>query len=523
MSTFIIDGRTLNFEPGETIIQAALRQGIEIPHYCWHEGLSVAANCRMCLVEIKSDRPVKLPILAWNAASERYVSDTKVKLVPACFTPVTEAMEVFTHTDNVLKSVAAVQEFLLLNHPVDCPICDQAGECKLQDYWDKHQYRLKRKLTEPVHKPKAVFFGPHVIYDAERCISCTRCVRFCDEVARDHVLDERERGDRTEIVLSPGRELDHPYSLMTAHVCPVGALTARHFRFKARVWMLRSAMSICPGCARGCNCFIDYDPRQGRVYRLRPRKNMAINRYWMCDDGMLSYARIRDQRVLNGVIGNGQKARATPAEAIEAAAQALLKGDGKKVGVVLSAQHSCEDNFVLAQLAREALGTQRLYIAALGGWQGDAILRHTDNNPNRTGAVRIAGVTTGTVQNLLNDVSSGDVAAVVALGWASVEDVKELASLKKLPVMVSLSTHLGALTETASVVIPVACHAEMDGTFVNAQGIAQRFARAIEPPRGIQSAWETIGSLAKAMGKDLGLNQLSAVRQAMPALEAATP
>ncbi len=202
---------------------------------------------------------------------------TKPKLQPACQIPAGEGMEVFAKSENAKKAHESTQEFLLLNHPVDCPICDQAGECKLQDYWLTSQHKLKRKHTEPVHKPKGVRFGPTIVYDAERCIMCTRCIRFCDEVAGDHVLDMRERGNRNEIVLSPGRELDHDYSLMTEHVCPVGALTSRDFRFKARVWFLRSAPSVCTGCATGCNTHIDYDPRYQRVYRLRPRDNEAVN------------------------------------------------------------------------------------------------------------------------------------------------------------------------------------------------------------------------------------------------------
>ena len=254
MPTFKLDGQEIPFEPGESIIQAAWRHGVEIPHYCWHPGLTVAANCRMCLVEVKTERPVNMPVLKWDEAKSEFVPATKPKLAPACQTPAVDGQEVFSKSADAKQAHAHVQEFLLLNHPVDCPICDQAGECKLQDYWLDNQGKLKRKQTEPVHKPKAVQFGPTIVYDGERCVMCTRCIRFCDEVVGDHVLDMRERGNKNEIVVSPGRALDHRYTFMTEHVCPVGALTTRDFRFKARVWFLRSKKSVCTGCAIGQGC-----------------------------------------------------------------------------------------------------------------------------------------------------------------------------------------------------------------------------------------------------------------------------
>src|SRR3954453_6263832 len=302
MPTFKLDGRAIPFEKGDTIIRAAHRMGIDIPHYCWHPGLSVAANCRMCLVEIApppGQRPLQLDILAWDKEKNDYVVAKKPKLQPACQAAVAENMEVKSESsEDVAKARSEVQEFLLLNHPVDCPICDQAGECRLRDYWLENQGTKKRMRDEPVHKPKAVVFGPTIVYDAERCIVCTRCVRVSEELAKDPVLSVRERGNLNEIVVAPGRQLDHPYSLMTEYVCPVGALTSIDFRFKARVWFLRSARSVCVGCATGCNSFTDFDPRNQNAYRYRPRENLAVNKFWMCDDGTLDHRRVREGRVL---------------------------------------------------------------------------------------------------------------------------------------------------------------------------------------------------------------------------------
>src|SRR5277367_6532134 len=307
MPTFKLDGKDIPFEAGDSIIRAAWRKGIEIPHYCWHPGLSVPANCRMCLVEIlpaPNQRAIMLDILEWDAAKNDYVPKQKPKLQPACQMPATAGQEVKSDTSShVAEARHAVQELLLLNHPVDCPICDQSGECKLQDYWLEYQKTQKRRLDEPVHKPKGVVFGPTIVYDAERCVMCTRCIRFMDEVAKDPVLDMRERGNLNEIVVSPGRKLEGHYTFMTEHVCPVGALTTKDFRFKARVWFLRTVNSICQGCATGCNAHLDYDARNNKVYRYRPRDNEAVNKYWMCDDVMLTYKRAHEHRVFESKVG----------------------------------------------------------------------------------------------------------------------------------------------------------------------------------------------------------------------------
>ena len=526
MPNFKLDGKELPYEAGDTIIRAAWRAGIEIPHYCWHPGLSIAANCRMCLVEIKSARPMALPILAWDDKKKEYVEATKNKLQPACQQELTENMEVISKGPDVEKAQGAVQEFLLLNHPVDCPICDQAGECKLQDYWLAHQKKLKREREEPVHKPKGVRFGPTIVYDAERCVMCTRCVRFCDEVVGDHVLDMRERGNRNEITLSPGRELDHAYTLMTEHVCPVGALTSRDFRFKARVWFLRSAAGVCTGCATGCNSWVDYDPRtdfvggKGRVYRLRPRDNANVNEFWMCDDGMMTYKRFHEDRILTGRVRKGSAViECTREDAIAAAGKAIW---GKtKLAIVLSAQHSNEDNFVLSKLGA-SLGASKIYLAAKSheGWKGDAILRDADPNPNRQGALAVSGGGASSTSALIEAVKAGEVDAILSLGWAAEESAADLAALLGVP-HVNLSTNIGPLTQSATVVVPVATVAEASGTFVNGKGVAQAFTKAVKAPLGIVSAWETLAEIALGAGTEIAWKKLPDVRAAMPVLPVA--
>ncbi len=516
MPKFTLDGKEISFQPGETVMQAAWREGIEIPHYCWHPGLSIAANCRMCLVQIESGRQMMMPQLVFDEATGEYVPATKPKLQPACQLAAAEDMVVSSTNDEVKKAQAAVQEFLLLNHPVDCPICDQAGECKLQDYYYEHQGTAKRKLTEPVHKPKGVRFGPTIIYDAERCIMCTRCIRVCDEVAKDHVLDMRERGNKNEIILAPGRELDHKYTLMTEHVCPVGALTSSDFRFKARVWFLKSGQGVCTGCATGCNTHVDYDPRYGKVYRLRPRDNADVNKFWMCDDGMMTYTRHDSDRLLAATAGRGDEREPIgEVEALRLAADKLRGADSGKLAVVLSAQHSTEDNLALVKLA-SAIGADKLYLAALGGWEGDDILRSDDNNPNRAGATQAAaGAGLKTVAELVADAQAGEVQGVLALGWASVEKLEELAPLLALDAVISLTSHVGALPAVASVAIPVADIFEVEGSFVNAKGRSQAFKPVLSPPPAVQPAWQTISDLAGELGKDLGFDDVEALRASL--------
>ena len=514
MPTFKLDGRDVPFEKGDTIIRAAHRAGIDIPHYCWHPGLSVAANCRMCLVEVgppPGRKPMMLDILRWDAEKGDYVPDKKPKLVPACQQGVVEGMDVKSESsDTVTEARGAVQELLLLNHPVDCPICDQAGECRLQDYWLQHQGSQKRMHDEPIHKPKAVVFGPTIVYDAERCIVCTRCVRFSEEVAGDAVLDVRERGNLNEIVVSPGRELDHGYTLMTEYVCPVGALTARDFRFKARVWFLRSARTVCQGCATGCNAYLDYDPRDQTVYRHRPRDNEQINKYWMCDEGMLDYRRNHEGRIETARVGKKQVSLADGL----AAAKKLFKGaDPEDVAVLLSATHSNEDNFALLTLARDFIGTGHLFLAGRPDGEGDSVLKHADKNANTSGVTALStSAPPRSFDELLDEVRGGKITHVLALG----SDVPKAARvLGEMEALVVVAAHAGPLSELAKVVLPAASWAEASGTYVNAAGIAQESERAVLPRGEAAPAWRLVAKLGRALGYEVPWRKLRELRSAM--------
>jgi NADH-quinone oxidoreductase subunit G len=519
-NTIKIDGREIPFEQGDTILKAAHRAGIDIPHYCWHPGLSVAANCRMCLVELPPPpgRPaMSLDILRWDPAKNDYVPANKPKLQPACQQGCAPGMEVLSETsDHVAEARKAVQELLLLNHPVDCPICDQAGECRLQDYWLEHQRSKKRMRQEIVHKPKAVRFGPTIVYDAERCIVCTRCVRVSKELAKDPVLSVRERGNLNEITVAPGRELDHDYTLMTEHVCPVGALTSTDFRFKARVWFLRSARTVCQGCATGCNAFLDYDPRTNTPHRHRPRENMAVNKYWMCDEGMLSYKRAIEGRLETALVGGED---ATVEEALDAA-QGQLAGleDAKgKVAIVLSAQHSIEDNFALYTLARTFVGATDFFLAGRALGRGDDILMSEDKNPNTRGVVELAAETPPRpVAELLERISGGKYSYVVALGSElEVDEARAQAVLGKLKGLVTIAAHDGPLARAAHIALPACSWADAEGTYVNRDGLAQKSERALLPLGDARPGWELVARLGRALGYDIEWKKLADVRRAM--------
>ncbi len=517
MPTFKLDDREIPFEPGDTIIRAAHRVGVDIPHYCWHPGLSVAANCRMCLVEIAPPpgRPaMMLDVLRWDEDKQAYVKETKPKLVPACQQPAAEGMDVRSQSSqNVTKARAAVQEMLLLNHPVDCPICDQAGECRLQDYWLSNGRTAKRMNDPLVHKPKAVTFGPHIVYDAERCIVCTRCVRVSAELAKDPVLSVRERGNLNEITVAPGRQLDHKYSLMTEHVCPVGALTSKEFRFKARVWFLRSVPSVCTGCARGCNNFVDFDPRTQTVHRYRPRDNQAVNRYWMCDAGMLSYQRIHSGRLLEARV----EGRVVPVEeALARAGQLLGQAERSRIAIVLGAQYSLEDNFLLKSLAESQLSGARLFATGAPEGDSDDVLILADKNPNSAGLRLLnGGQPLPTVTELLSLVQAGQIATVVLLGATepAAGFAKALSEAKAS--LVVLATHDEGFAKVATVALPASSWAEYEGRYVNADGLQQVAERAIAPVGQSLPAWKLVASLARNIGRPFPFKTLGDVRSAL--------
>jgi NADH-quinone oxidoreductase subunit G len=479
--TVEIDGRKVEVEDGTTVIQAADRLEIEIPHYCWHPGLTIAGNCRMCLVEIE-----KAP-----------------KLQIACNTRVTDGMVVHTNSEKTKTAQKAVLEFLLINHPIDCPVCDQAGECKLQEYYmDYDRQRSRFPLPEKVRKRKAKPIGPLVMLDQERCVLCSRCVRFVDEVTHTSELAFYERGDHVDLDLAPGKVLDNPYSGNVVDICPVGALTSRDFRFRARVWYLERTESVCDACANGCNTEIYH--REGRIYRFQPRRNLAVNQYWMCDAGRLSYRGLQGEARLTRPLVRGQEEfagtsweSALPATAARLRDLARTHGPSA-VAIVVSARSSNEEIFLARRLGA-ALGARVVGMAwSPSDARGDDFLIKADKNPNTAG-LRLQGVALdGAADEIVGAAALGLVQALVLhrtdlTAWLDVAPTR--AALERVPCLVVIDTDQRESAQFADTILPIATYAESDGTFTNHAGRVQRFQAALSPPGEARPGWRVLGDL----------------------------
>jgi len=457
-----IDGKQYEVDNSLTIIQAARQHGITIPHFCWHPALSVAGNCRMCLVEVE-----KLP-----------------KLVIACATQVVDGMVVKTRTNRVIKAQQAVMEFLLINHPLDCPICDEAGECKLQDYTYKYSVGVSRFDFDKVRKPKRVPLGPNVMLDVERCIMCSRCIRFCDEIAKKPQLVFTHRADHVELTTAPGEQLDNPYSMNVIELCPVGALTSRDFRFKARVWDMSSTETVCPGCARGCNMVMWV--RNNEILRLTPRHNPEVNEYWMCDYGRLhTFKYVNAETRINSplVRKDGVLVEVGWDEAIAVVASRLKGFKKNEIAGIGSAFATNEDNYLFVKLMKEVLGAKSIDFRQhiVQGDEDDLLIR-ADKTPNSYGA-RAVGVrpTDGGVgwDGILKEIREGKIRALYVMDDDIAGDASTAEILSKLDFLVVHASNHNNTTKLADVVLSSATYAEKHGTFTNFQGRVQRIRPAV--------------------------------------------
>jgi NADH-quinone oxidoreductase subunit G len=416
-------------------------------------------------------------------------------------------MVVHTQSPRAIEGRRGVLEFLLINHPLDCPICDQAGECGLQDYYMQYGLYRSRFQEEKVHKRKVVDFGPDVVYDAERCILCTRCVRFCDEITRTSELDVFYRGDTVEIATFPGKRLDNKYAGNTVDICPVGALTSKDFRFKIRVWFLQETKSICPGCARGCNINIHH--HKGRVYRLKPRRNDAVNETWMCDDGRFGYKAINaENRLLSPQVRQDDTLERTSWEAAwQYVVSAMQRHGGMAVGVLVAPQGTNEDCYLLARLASDVLGTPQVVLYAGAPGYEDNLLLRADKNPNTRGAQdmglpapataeRLAALAEAIEQGAIKVLYAIDTDLVAAFG---ADTAARLAT--QLDCLILQTSHLRPACEQAHVILPSTTYAERDGTFTNFQGRIQRINMAIRPLGEALPAWQIYTRLAQGLGQ----------------------
>ncbi|HEV8184799.1 MAG TPA: 2Fe-2S iron-sulfur cluster-binding protein, partial [Chthoniobacterales bacterium] len=410
-----IDGIWRPFPKGTRLIEACEQAGSYVPRYCYHKKLSSPGNCRMCLIEMgmpqmgPDRKPVTgddgMPLINWMPRPQI-----------SCAQDVAEGMGVRTTSPLVEDCRRGVMEFLLINHPLDCPICDQAGECRLQEFSVEYGTAESRFLENKVKKPKNVELGPRVTLDDERCILCSRCIRFCQEIAKDDVLGFIDRGSHSVLTAHPGKKLENNYSLNTVDICPVGALTSSDFRFKMRVWFLKETKSFCTSCATGCNTLIG--TREGVIYRQTPRENNDVNSSWMCDYGRLNFDYLHsDKRLLEPKILNGEKL--VPADwqtAIAHAAGQLKHFHGWEIAIIASGRMTNEELWLTSRLA-QSLGVQLIDIVPHRG-PGDDILLSEDRNPNTNGArlLRITGEPGAQLPRIAQAVATRQVKALVVLG-----------------------------------------------------------------------------------------------------------
>ena len=488
--TVTIDGKIHQVAKGTVLLEACNAVGANVPFFCYHAGLSSPAVCRQCLVEVKG----------------------QVKPVPSCYTPVADKMEVSTASPKVLDVRRQMLEFTLVNHPIDCPICDKAGECMLQKHYFDWDAKLARNDGIKVKKAKVVDLGPTIVLDQERCILCTRCIRVCDEVAGVHQLEMSKRGDRELLVTAPGHRLDNPYSLNTVDVCPVGALTSKDFRFAMRAWELYATPSVCTGCATGCNT--EVHSSNGRIYRLVPRVNDKVNRHWMCDEGRLTYKAMHADRLAGPQSGGGPTDWDRALDDATRRLRTVLDGGAARVGVVFNAQSPNEDLYALAKLAFDHLGVGKAYLAGRDQGWSDKILVSADKNPNTAGAVAVGAGRLKTLVDLAQDLRSGALGALLVVGTDGVLVGAQAAAampLGRLEALVVLSTHKNALTAAAHVALPLAAWAEIDGTFTNTLGMVQRVHAAIPPAGDALPGWDILSHLARKLGATMDFQSAKTV------------
>lgn len=541
MPQFEFDGQLIETKPGKTIIEAAYDNGLAVPHFCWHPDLPVAGNCRMCLVQ------VGMPVRDRDGNYEYDENgNKKINFIPkmqiACASPVQDGMVVKSISDEAIESQEAVMEFLLINHPLDCPICDEAGECKLQEYSFKHSKGQSRFEEVKNHKPKRQVWGPNVVFDAERCISCSRCIRFAKEVAKQDVLTFVQRGDHVTIELFDGTTFDSPYSMNVIDICPVGALTSPDFRFEARVWELSSNESISHFDGTGTN--INLGVRNNEILRITPRNNMYVNKYWLRDDARLSYDFVNKNRVTKPLINiDGIYEDVEWDEAIKFAANKLDNFKGDQIVFVASSRATNEDNYLFNKFANEVSKSSNvIYFSHLDESRKDDLLGVSDLTPNTKGVEEL-GINKNSnikAEELATKLRNGEIRAMYVME-EDFEDYPEI--LDQLSNLSFLAVHSynsnKRINSLADIILPASTFAEIEGTYTNLNGRVQHFTPALVTKenfrymgmkmsrldkfgadndrwtnheiRDSKQSWKIIQNIAKELGKDWNYTKSSQI------------
>jgi NADH-quinone oxidoreductase subunit G len=491
-----IDGVWHQVPKGMRMIEACRSVQKLVPHYCYHPKLTAPGNCRMCLVQMgMPPRPAPGQEPQRDELGYEPIS-WMPRPVIACANTVSEGMGIRTSGELVERCRQGVMEFLLINHPLDCPICDQAGECRLQEFSVDHGNGISRFAELKVKKPKNVEIGPRIRLDDERCIMCSRCIRFMDEVADDPVLGFTQRGSHTTLTVHPGRLLDSNYSLNTVDLCPVGALTSNDFRFEMRVWFLRETPSIDVNCGTGTN--IQIWSRGNKVYRITPRQNDNVNSCWMPDSHRLNFHYIDDPKRLTEPLEK-TSAGHTPvdwSQALANAASGIKSYAPGEVAVIASGRMTNEELFQAKALARQ-IGTEHLSLVPRYG-EPDKLLIAADRNPNTTGAMLVLDQKDPfeKLTAIRDGVRSGSIKALIVLAEDIITDAGfTAADLAKLGFLLQAHISANPTADVAHLVLPTASFAEKRGSMVNLAGRLQRLNRAIDPPAQARDDWEVLRDL----------------------------
>jgi len=495
--TLNIEGTDVSVPKGTTILEAAKQAGIVIPHYCYHPSLPVAGVCRMCLVEVEG-----MPTLQIG-----------------CATMAAEGQQVHVYSDRALEARKSVLEFLLINHPLDCPICDQAGECELQDYvFQEGRARTRYTPTYAKRFNPVEEFGPDILYVPNRCILCTRCVRFMEHVADDEVINVSERGDRAFIGIHSDRQLDHAWAGNVVDLCPVGSLISKDFLHKARAWEMDKTPSICTGCSQGCN--VTLDTRSNAVMRIRPRVNLQVNKYFMCDHGRASYRWMnRGDRIEAPLVNESGSLAATDWDHALSRAVHVLS-DSRGTGVALVSPHTSNEALFLAlklMSRMDLVAAFRLDVAdseeSLPGVENLALRK--ERAPNATGAKLL-----GFNEDFDAAVNAAAGASVVLLLGEGLDDVPS-EKLAGSGAIIYVGTTMTEAARAATVVLPATNVAEEDGSFVNRDYRVQRYFQAKSGPGMARPAWWILGEILSEMGEGHRLDDAAAAFQLVGKNEAA--
>ena len=502
MPSFELDGKTVEFEPGEKILSAAMRAGIQIPHYCYHPGMSVVATCRMCMVDVidmGNGRPAP-------------------KLQTSCSMDAVEGMKVETMNEKVKDAKELVMEYLLINHPLDCPICDQSGECVLQDYsFEFGSGKSEMEYSKRVYGWRDI--GTFVALERNRCIHCTRCDRFTREITGTNEFGMFNRGHELTVDTYSDRPMTNQFQGNMADICPVGAITEKEFRFKRRVWKLKKTPSICVGCSTGCNVTIEYDKNE--VFRLKPRDNPDVNKWWMCDQGRLTYKdlNIRENRVAHPL---GKTAEGFQEISWENAFSAIrekiseLQPTSNEVIGLVDTHASNEELYLFKKLLKEGFDSDQLFFPDLEWEQpvSDFFINSlitSDKSPNRAGARMLGLKGAKSSEEVISKIPTGT--KVLLVFGKPFEDENLLSQAGNIPLVINIAAWQSGWSETADVTLPGRLHSEKDATYTNKAGRVQRVNTAIRAFHKTRPDWMILCGLMELLDVDNKADSAEAVFQ----------